>query len=445
MELPAPPETAERTHDLPLVGAPLGPRLDEPAVREQPAAGPPAALTLGTHHEQHLVELRLAEQHRQGVHHLLQRVRPVQPLGGAPRLHVQHDGPGLHRPAPGDAPQLVQLVQPKMAGHDPHPRADGEQGHGVGAQARIDEHHGRDGEHRARRIDHAQNLAGCEPGPFQLMVHVIGVPLEDRPSSHQPANQCYRRIEHRHPERHDRHGDGHQGGALGRTLHREAGQEEPGQHGARVAQEGPGGREVEREKAQQGTGQRGGHQADAGVAQRHRHDEDGRSREERRSRRHAVGSVQEVERVRDAHQPQHRDRDAHRRTQGGRADGKREQLDSHTQRVHPGGHPQLDQELDRRPQRSHVVHQPQQQNRPRPRHHGPERARLRHEREPRGREHEPDERQSRAARQRDAEPAGPRHRRLPGVVQRSHPPREHVAQGDEHRRRQSGHDEDEKV
>jgi hypothetical protein len=93
------------------------------------------------------------------------------------------------------------------------------------------------------------------------------VALEDGAASHQPPNECYRRVEQGYAKRHHGYRNRHHGRPFGGPLDGEAGKQKTCEHAARVAQERPCRRKVERKKPEERASQCGGHQADGRVTQ----------------------------------------------------------------------------------------------------------------------------------------------------------------------------------
>jgi len=145
-------------------------------------------------------------------------------------------------------------------------------------------------------------------------------------------------------------------------VKRGAPRHETEEQAAAVAQVEPRRREVVRKEPEGAAGEGDGEQGHQRLVQADRRDEHRQQREHRRARRRPVDAVQEVERVGDAHDPQHREGQPDDRAELDDAEGQ-----PHGARPHPGGvqrdgDDDLGDELRRGHQPVDVVHDAEDQD-----------------------------------------------------------------------------------
>ena len=142
------------------------------------------------------------------------------------------------------------------------------------------------------------------------MMDVPTVGGEDRLATQESTGHGDQRVEHGQPERHDGNRHRHHGRRLLRAQRPDPGKHKPDEQAAGIAEEDRGRVEIEIEEPQHRARQCQRHQPGAIAAIRDRHHEHRGEREHRRTGRQSIETVDQIERVGDAHEPQHGEQQA---------------------------------------------------------------------------------------------------------------------------------------
>src|SRR5215510_7965781 len=163
---------------------------------------------------------------------------------------------------------------------------------------------------------------------------VAAIASEERLPAHKSSRQRQSGFGHWKSERDQRDRDRHNGRAFLRTGQRKHRRHKAQKQAARIAEEDRGRIEVIAEKSHYRADQYDRDQTDLGVPLRVRKDQNRDQRKDRSSSRQPVYAVNQIERVRDADDPQDRNGETrrHRQTQMA-AERRRKVLDAETRRI----------------------------------------------------------------------------------------------------------------
>jgi hypothetical protein len=175
------------------------------------------------------------------------------------------------------------------------------------------------------------------------------------------------RIEYRQPERDNGNRDGNDRRRLLRAEKSDAREHEPDEEASRIAEEDRRRVEVEEQEAGRRAGEDDRDGGGSHEAIEARHDEHRREREERRAGRQPIEAVDEVERVRNAYEPDDREQHADDAAKIDHTDERQRQCgDTQAGDEHAAGDRNLGEKLPSRAHGTHVVDQAENVHRERP-------------------------------------------------------------------------------